>query len=169
MEYKMLERRNQSDGILQNFYTIKNKLKLERRNQIDEILQSFYTIKNRLKTDFISEKNQVTSSQLMVMRMVYKNDGIGIKELSNTMGISSSAVTQLVDGLVKSGYLVREGSLEDRRALKLRISGKTKKILDSMKTRSLGKVYLLFDVLSDEELQIYHNLSKKVAGKILEK
>jgi hypothetical protein len=38
-----------------------------------------------------------------------------------------------------------------------------------MKTRSLGKVYLLFDVLSDEELQIYHNLSKKVAGKILEK
>ncbi len=95
----MLERRNQSDGILQNFYTIKNKLKLERRNQIDEILQSFYTIKNRLKTDFISEKNQVTSSQLMVMRMVYKNDGIGIKELSNTMGISSSSVTQLVDGL----------------------------------------------------------------------
>jgi DNA-binding MarR family transcriptional regulator len=78
----------------------------ERRNQIDGILQSFYTLKNRLKSDFLSEKNIVTSSQLMVMRMVYQNDGIGIKELSNTLGISSSAVTQLVDSLVKSDYLI---------------------------------------------------------------
>jgi MarR family transcriptional regulator, organic hydroperoxide resistance regulator len=144
---------------------------LERRNQIEGILQSFYAIKNKIKTDncIILAKHQVTGSQLMVMRTVYKNDGIGIKELSHMLGISSSAVTQLVDGLVKSGYLTREGSLEDRRALKLRLSEKTKNILDSSKTQSLGKVYTLFDVLSDEELQIYHDLSKKVAGKILEK
>lgn len=71
--------------------------------------------------------------------------------------------------MVKKGYLVRETSLEDRRALKIRLSGEIKELIDTATIQALEKVYSLFDVLSDEELQKYCDLSKRVAAKIMEK
>ncbi|MFA5308504.1 MAG: MarR family transcriptional regulator [Dehalococcoidales bacterium] len=144
---------------------------LDRRSQIEGILQSFHAIRHRLLTGtyILSAKNQIPNSQWMVLRIVYQNEGIGVKELSRMLGISSSAATQLVNSLVKKGHLVREVNLEDRRALKIRPSKKTKELIDISNTQALGKVYSLFDVLSDEELQKYCDLSKKVAVKILEK
>jgi DNA-binding MarR family transcriptional regulator len=145
---------------------------LDRRSQIEGILQNFHAIRHRLLitgTYILSAGNQIPNSQWMALRIVYQNDGIGVKELSLMLGISSSAATQLVDSLVKKGYLVREESLEDRRALKIRLSGKTKELIDIAEPQALRKVYSLFDVLSDEELQKYSDLSKKVADKALEK
>jgi len=144
---------------------------IDRRSRIEGLIQNFHTIRHRLLTGtyILSAKNQIPNSQWMVLRIVYQNEGIGVKELSRMLGISSSAATQLVDSLVKKGHLVREQSPEDRRALKIRPSKKTKELIDISNTQALGKVYSLFDVLSDEELQKYCDLSKKVADKMLGK
>lgn len=143
---------------------------LDRRSQIEGIIQNFNVIRHRLLrgTYLASIENQIPNSQSIVLHLVYQNEGIGVKQLSHMLGISSSAATQLVDSLVKKGHLVREESLEDRRALKIRVSGGTKELIDISKTLSLGQLYSFFDVLSDEELQKYFDLNKKVADKILE-
>jgi DNA-binding MarR family transcriptional regulator len=144
---------------------------LDRRSQIEGILEYFQAMKHRLLsgTHILSPRNQIPNSQWMVLRIVYQNDGIGVKEISHKLGISSSAATQLVDSLVKKGCLVREESVEDRRALKIRLSGKTKELIDVTSTQAIGKVQTIFDVLTDEEIQTFYKLSVKVANNILDK
>jgi DNA-binding MarR family transcriptional regulator len=144
---------------------------LDRKNQIESLIQKFHAIRHKMLAGsfILSAQNQIPNSQWIVLYSVYHNEGIGIKELSNTLGISSSAATQLVDNLVIKGHLVREESTEDRRALKIHLSEKTKEILEVRKAQGFSKVYDLFDVLSDDELQIFCDLSKKVADNILKK
>ena len=144
---------------------------LDRRSQIEGVMQCFQATKHKLFTGtfILSARNQIPNSQWMVLRIVDQNEGIGIKELSRMLGISSSAATQLVDPLVKKGHLVCEKNLEDRRALKIRLTDETKELIDIAKTQASQKAYSFFDVLTDEELQIFCELSKKVANNILEK
>jgi DNA-binding MarR family transcriptional regulator len=140
-----------------------------RKNQIENLIQMFHVIRRKTLTGtfMLSPQNQIPNSQWIILHIVFHNEGIGIKELSTTLGISSSAATQLVDSLVKQGHLVREVSPDDRRALKIKLSVKTKKAINKSKTEAFAKVDSLFDVLSDEELQTYCDLSKKIIDRIL--
>jgi DNA-binding MarR family transcriptional regulator len=140
-----------------------------RKNQIENLIQMFHVIRRKTLTGtvMLSPQNQIPNSQWIILHAVFHNEGIGIKELSNILGISSSAATQLVDSLVKQGHLVRQVSPDDRRALKIWLSVKTKKAINKSKIEAFAKVDSLFDVLSDEELQTYCDLSKKIIDRIL--
>jgi DNA-binding MarR family transcriptional regulator len=144
---------------------------IDRKNQIEGILQSFQATKQMFfkTTHIISNRKQLPHSQWMVLHIIYHNEGIGIKELSRIMGVSSSAATQLVDNLIKKEMLVCEKNPDDRRALNIRIVKNIKKLIETARTRTLEQIYSIFDVLSDDELQQYCQLSKKVANHILEK
>ena len=143
---------------------------IDRRSTIEGILQCFQATKQRLLkvTNVLSDRNQIPYSQWMVLHIIYHNEGIGIKELSHMLGTSSSAATQLVDNLVKKGTLVSEKSLEDRRALKIRLAKNTKELIETTKTQTFQKIYTFFDILTDEELQQLSELSKKVTNNIME-
>jgi DNA-binding MarR family transcriptional regulator len=144
---------------------------LDRRSQIEGILQCFQATKQKfLKgTHVLSNRKQIPSSQWMVLHIIYHNEGIGIKELSRILGTSSSAATQLVNNLVRKGTLVCEKNPEDRRALKIRLTKNTKELVESARSQTLEQVHSIFDALSDEELQQYCKLSKKITNHILEK
>lgn len=143
---------------------------IDRRSTIEGILQCFQATKQRLLkvTNVLSDRNHIPYSQWMVLHIIYHNEGIGIKELSHMLGTSSSAATQLVDNLVKKGTLVSEKSLEDRRALKIRLAKNTKELIETTKTQTYQKIYTFFDILTDEELQQLSELSKKVTNNIME-
>jgi DNA-binding MarR family transcriptional regulator len=144
---------------------------LDRKNQIERILQSFQATKHKLFTGTIilSARNQIPNSQWIVLRIIEQNEGIGVKELSRMLGISSSAATQLIDPLVKKGHLICEKSPEDRRALKMRLTDEAKELINVTKIQASQKAYSFFDVLTDEELQTFCELSIKVVKNIMEK
>jgi DNA-binding MarR family transcriptional regulator len=144
---------------------------MDRIRQIDELLESFHAIRHRLMTDsdIFSAGSKISYSQWMTLRIILQKEGISVKDLAYELNITSSAATQLVDTLVKKGYLIREGSPDDRRVLKLRLSDKIREFVKNVQSQRLGKVYTLFDVVTDEELVTYCQLSKKIANKILGK
>ncbi len=143
----------------------------DRRSQIEGILQYFQAMKHRVLsgTYILSPRNQIPNSQWIVLRIVYQNEGIGVKEISHRLGISSSAATQLVDSLVRKGYLIREESPEDRRALRISLTVKTRELIDVTSARALGAVQSHFDVLTDEELHTFYKLCVKVANNMIDK
>jgi DNA-binding MarR family transcriptional regulator len=141
----------------------------DRARLIGEIIESLHAVRHKFVPDSrsFSDANQITFSQLVVLRIISRHDGIGIKELAGNLGITSSAATQLVDGLDKKDYLKREGSSEDRRALKIGLSDKGKEKIDSLRTQNLKKLFSVFEVLDDDELVEYCDLNKKIADKLL--
>jgi DNA-binding MarR family transcriptional regulator len=141
---------------------------LDRAKLIEELLESFHAIRHKLVIGSHSfTDGQISLSQLVVLRIVSQEDGISIKDISGKLGITSSAVTQLVDGLVNREYLKREGSLEDRRALRLFLSAQGKVMIETMRLKGLKKLFSIFNALDDEEFAKYCELNKKIVGNIL--
>ncbi len=111
----------------------------------------------------------ITPSQGFALRYVAENKSANVKDIAKTLNITSSAATQLIDGLVDKGYLIRKSSLDDRRAIVLSVSLKAKKLFKECKEQGLQKMIKLFDVLTDNELAEYSKLNKKITGSIINK
>jgi MarR family transcriptional regulator, organic hydroperoxide resistance regulator len=142
---------------------------IDRKQQIDGLIQYFLAGKHKFLPGNIvlSARFQIPNSQWIVMRIIEQNEGMAVKELSRTMGISSSAATQLIDPLVKKGYLVCEKNPEDRRAVKIRLTEKARKIIKETQIRMSETTYAAFDILTDEELTIFCELGRKIVTRML--
>ena len=105
----------------------------------------------------------------MALAAVMRKENVSITELAETLGVTASATTQLVDELVIKGYLMREDKTGDRRTLSLSLSDKCKKKFGDMKTKHIDRFMRMFDALTDKELEQYAAFNKKIAESILKK
>ena len=140
-----------------------------RRKSIERILENIHTIKHEIASEIhlFSPDIQITHSQWLVLHLVKRNVTINIKDLANLLDTTSSAVTQIVDGLVNKGLLLRKRNSDDRRTLKIELSEKFKNQFESIKNKSFKTLSLIFSVLDDDELLKYCELNDKIASKIL--
>jgi DNA-binding MarR family transcriptional regulator len=92
-----------------------------------------------------------------------------IKDLSEMLGMSSSAVTQFVDSLVQSGYVTRQEDPKDRRSTQIGLSPKGKKHIAATKEKRITEMESLFDAITDSELEEYARLQKKITSGFLDK
>lgn len=140
-----------------------------RAELIEEIIKSIHAIKHKAAqyNQSISDDTRISLSQLIVLHIASRHEGAGIKDIAGKLGITSSAVTQLVDVLARKGYMKREGSPDDRRALKISLSDEGKKKIRTLRMRGLKELSGVFDVLDDDELEKYCELNKKIVDRIL--
>lgn len=141
----------------------------DRKKLIEKILENINAIKREIATEMHIFFNEIsiTHSQWIVLYFVKKNRNINIKDLANLLDTTSSAATQIVDGLVNKGLLSRRRNPDDRRTLKIELSEKSKNQFDSIKNKSFKMLSSLFDVLDNDELSKYCELNNKIASKIL--
>jgi MarR family 2-MHQ and catechol resistance regulon transcriptional repressor len=85
--------------------------------------------------------------------------------ITQALNITSSATTQLVDGLVEKGYLIRRVDSKDKRITSLLLSLKAKKLFKEFEEKSLQKMTTLFDVFTYEGLSEYAFWHKKLTEK----
>lgn len=142
-----------------------------RRKIVEEITEAMYLIKRKIASEMhhLSDDMQITHPQWIVLHHVRKSGMINIKDLANLLGITSSAATQIVDGLVKKELLLRKRNEEDRRILNIELSGKAISKFNSIKSTSFNALSALFDVLDDGELRDYRDLNNKIASRIPDK
>ncbi|MCX6733639.1 MAG: MarR family transcriptional regulator [Candidatus Peregrinibacteria bacterium] len=140
-----------------------------RKQQIENIVEGMRAIKQKMvvchvkKSSSRKEKNTpITPSQWAVMTIVMEKKGLGIKEIAEKLEMTSSAATQLVDGLVENGYLKRKNNTTDRRAILLEISPKHAKKMNEIKEKAIERFTTLFGALNDKELATYIKLQKKI-------
>jgi len=141
-----------------------------RKKIIEDLLQNMHAMRHKLMVGYTTKKEvAITPSQSFVLRFVAKNSSANVKAITQALNITSSAATQLVDGLVDKGYLVRKDNPDDRRIITLSLSLKAKKLFKEFKEQRLQKMMEIFDVLTDEELTRYAVLNKKLVDFISKK
>jgi len=143
----------------------------DRKQKVEEMLAGFHSLRRTmvLKSAGSATKPRVTPSQWGVLMLVGQGGTSTVKDVAKALRITSSAATQLVDGLVASGYLVRKTSLQDRRAVTLTLSKKSKSQVEKMKKHALRKFLKVFEVLNDTEFDQYIALNKKIVQGTLSK
>ena len=140
----------------------------DRRKLIEKSIESIYSIRNKIVSEMHQSFGvlQITHSQWIVLRLIKMNGNISIKNLAGLLGTTSSATTQIVDSLVSKELLFRKRNPDDRRVLKVTLTEKSTIQFDSIKNKSFHTLSSLFDVLDDEELLRYCELSSKITSSI---
>lgn len=107
-------------------------------------------------------KAMLSGTQLRVMFCLAQHGSLNVKQFAEMFGISSSAVTQMVDGLVKEGWLERKADAGDRRKVDIVLTVKGEKRLAEAKEKRFEKLKLLFEPLDDRELLQLSKIHQKI-------
>jgi DNA-binding MarR family transcriptional regulator len=68
--------------------------------------------------------------QLSLLMRLYHGGGCGVHDLGRGLGVSSAAVSQMVDRLVQADLVARAESLKDRRVRMVELSARGRHLID---------------------------------------
>ena len=105
--------------------------------------------------------SDLTLLQIQVIRLIEFHRPCTMSKLAKSMTISLASVTQLIDRLVKKGYVQRARSVRDRRQIfaQLTEKGKTVTAASRKHIRTVG-VQMLENFTSDEQVFILDVIEK---------
>jgi len=140
-----------------------------RKQKVAELLESFGSLRRVMAFHPVSTAKmpRITPSQWGALMLIEHHGKSTVKDVAKALGITSSAATQLIDGLVASGYVTRKTRAEDRRVVTLALSHTTKKHVAAMKREVLQKSLKFFAVLNEKEFGQYIILNKKIIERLL--
>lgn len=98
-----------------------------------------------------------------ILDRLYDNNGkLTMKEISERINRSKSTVTQLVDKLLKSGYVIKEANPEDKRFSYIVLTEKGLSIKKDFKEISDSVIRMFCQDFTEEETQILLSLLDRV-------
>jgi DNA-binding MarR family transcriptional regulator len=135
-----------------------------RKEKTKELMEGFQALRRTVAFKMPESANmpRITPAQWGALMMIEHDGESTVKDVAKALAITSSAATQLVDGLVESGYVKREEHAEDRRRMTLMLSQKTKKQIEKMKKQATRQFLKFFEVLDDREFDQLILLHKKI-------
>lgn len=107
------------------------------KSNLNDIVESFRCVRKtffRLLTQQ-SEKSGITGIQFYAMKIMRREEQIGVTDLAEKMQLGPSTVSGVVDRLVKSELVERHRSLDDRRSVSLILTEKGKEVHDVTNSR----------------------------------
>ncbi|MFZ2522982.1 MAG: MarR family winged helix-turn-helix transcriptional regulator [Minisyncoccia bacterium] len=142
-----------------------------RERKVKELMEGFQSLSHSIAFSPVGtgKIHRITPSQWGVLMMIEDRKESTVKDVANVFNITSSAATQLVDGLVNNGHVIREEHAEDRRQVALTLSKNTKTQMEKMKKQFSEHVLKLFEVLSDKEFNQFVFFHKKIFERHLNK
>jgi DNA-binding MarR family transcriptional regulator len=99
----------------------------------------------------------VTGGQVSLLIQIFRNYGIGVRDLAALEGISPAAISGHVRRLEKAGLVSRALDADDRRRQGLVVTPKGVDLLRSVKRRRTAWLAKRLKTLSPEELEVVDN------------
>lgn len=128
----------------------------------DEMLASLESLRPRMRRvlvgglppDLQQELGAVTLTQLEVLRLLRdgKRGSLSMSELAASQGVGASAVTQMVDRLIRDDLVERVADDGDRRVVRVRLTIRAAEIIERLKAGSREMQRRAFAPLGDEQL-----------------
>ena len=147
------------------FFKSKNE-RTKRAQYIEQILHNFYEVKRSISCadKRINNEAGLGTAQRQLLMRIRENPRVTTGEIAERVGISRSAVTQLVDSLVAQDLVQRVADENDRRVVRLTLTKKSQKQSAEFDQQIVNSFIEHFAALTDEELAEYARLMDKIAN-----
>ncbi len=109
-----------------------------------------------------AEEKSLTPWQFSVLHQLADQPGMPMSELAQIKHLSKSSATQIIERLVKSGFVERANDTHDRRLIRLKLTPVGEKELETMKMVMFKKMQEVFSVLSQEDIQTLIRIQTKL-------
>ena len=111
----------------------------------------------------LRERFDTTLPRFDLMAQLERNpDGLKMNELSRRMMVTGGNVTGITDQLVAEGAVERLQVDGDRRAYRIRLTARGRKLFDEMASQHEAWIVAAFEALSPREIDSLHKLLGKV-------
>lgn len=100
----------------------------EIRGLMDMVLKSMYMLDREIEASF-----GITSARVFTLLAFAEKEMMKMKELSETMSLTSSTMTRMIDNLVKDGLVERKHEPHDRRLVLVRLTNSGKRLTNNIK------------------------------------
>jgi DNA-binding MarR family transcriptional regulator len=104
----------------------------------------------------------ITPGQYMVLKCLWDNNGITVKQLADRLQVDSSTITGILDRLENKDMTKRKPDLNDRRALSVVLSTKGKALEKSVNQAIINTNHKVLKSLKNQELEDLKLLLKKI-------
>ncbi len=106
----------------------------------------------------------ITTTQLLVLECLSTCGQCKMHVLVDALKVHFSAVTAIIDRLVKTGFVTREHGKEDRRTVFVALSAKGKKVLAEVYTERRKAFMRVFSRVSAQEREDYLKILEKLVN-----
>lgn len=114
-------------------------------------------------------KSSLTISQMVILDYLMENEICKMSDLAKVLNLTMSAVTAIVDKMIRTDLLKRERSNEDRRVVRIMLLKKGRELAVQVKKARSNSVKEMFSTLTDAEkreyLRILHKIYNNLKGK----
>ena len=120
----------------------------------------------RPSINLVVEKTNLSHAQLSMLFMLFYHPDASAKEITGFLGISKSAISQVIDPLADKKLVSRDNDTKDRRIIRLNLTPKGRATIGKLiKLKSAGMRSAL-ENLTLSELQQLYALHQKMAASI---
>ncbi|WP_027086440.1 MarR family winged helix-turn-helix transcriptional regulator [Cohnella panacarvi] len=103
----------------------------------------------------------ISPVQLIVLGKLSEHPNIRLSDLADRMSIGNSTMSGIIDRMVKAGYVSRERTEADRRAMTLNLTDKGWELREATEETRIAMLEPLLQ-LSDQDLLEWHRLQKEI-------
>lgn len=100
-------------------------------------------------------KGKITLPQFLVLDFLSRQAQSKMTVLARFMDVTTAAMTGIVDRLVRDGYIVRAGTPEDRRIIRVKLTAKGADLVKKINRERRQMVIEVFGQISQAERQEY--------------
>jgi DNA-binding MarR family transcriptional regulator len=133
----------------------------------DELVQEIIETINRCQRAGVNptawREIGLSHSQVGMLFMILHHNDTSVKEISEYLGVTKSAITQLLDPLVNKGFIERQNDPEDRRIVRLNLTAKGKKTIKEIHKLKSAGIRSALNNLSDKEIELLAGLHRKAS------
>ncbi len=137
-----------------------------------EFIQLFNELYNKFMERYVSSESykecfsNMSYKEVSYLSEIHIHKGISLVELSKKMGVTKSAVSQIVNKLCKKKYIEKKKSKYDKRESNLYLTEKIEKVY-AKNDKSLNKIFdESLSSISEEEKKIFCGLLIKINKKL---
>jgi DNA-binding MarR family transcriptional regulator len=106
----------------------------------------------------LQRRSQVSPSltfpQFHALSFVSRNKGSSLSEVADHIGLTSPSASTLVDGLIERGMMTREEHPDDRRRIRLTVTGPGQKILETSTRGTIAYLEKKFGSVSADDREV---------------
>lgn len=120
------------------------------------------------RSDYKKAADEATGKNGWIIGFLYRNQDRNIyqKDIEKNFSMRRSTVSEIIKLMEKKGFITRESVPHDARLKKLRLTPKAEEIHKFMTESLEQNEKLLRDGISEEELNIFFNVLKKIRNNI---
>lgn len=113
-------------------------------------------------------KGKITLPQFLVLAFLVREGESKMTLLARFMGVSTAAMTGIVDRLVRDNYALRQSQAGDRRIIKIKLTSRGAQLVSKINAQRKQMILNIFGKISERDRQDYLRILMRVKDVLIQ-